>query len=140
MPVVLSASLPALGWPNSLHSGVRPWSAAARCAAEAWLRGVAAFCVEELIAPECWSAAVPVTAVVLEVVCAKDGAAASRAATVMAMRVLFMCFPPWIEKLWHLAARGVAGPPGRVAGLRASGPSCRLTGATNASYSKRQSR
>jgi len=76
LPVDLSASFPAFGLPSSLQSGVRPWSAAARCAVDALLRGVAAFCVEDVIAPECWSAAVPpVVLLVLVEVCANTGIA-----------------------------------------------------------------
>jgi hypothetical protein len=102
-PVALSASLPALGLLSSLQSGVRPWSAAARCAEDALLRGVAAFCVDEDMAPECWSAAVPVADVVelvvlLVVFCAKAGAPSSAASAIaLANWERIMCLPPaWL--------------------------------------------
>ena len=53
LPVDRSASLPAFGWLSSLQRGVRPGSAAARCAALARLRGVAAFSVDDVLAPDC---------------------------------------------------------------------------------------
>jgi hypothetical protein len=105
--VDLSASLPALGLPSSLHSGVRPWSAAARCAVDALLRGVAAFCVEDDIVPECWSDAVPVADEVEWVelpVCAKAGAAPSSAASAIALAYwerIMVLSPGWLRAFAH---------------------------------------